>query len=296
MTLSAEKLMAAIGDISRWKRGQRTAPHKPLTLLYALGRVDRGEDRLVSFAAARERLTQLLKEYGPHNARSIHPEYPFQRLANDGFWELQPRNLVPRKSNTDAPVGELLRKDARAGFTAEAYNLLRTTPGLVEDAAARILDASFPDSLHEPIRAAVGLGEVETTKKQQNARDPVFRSLVLEAYGRQCAVCGFDVRVDEVSLAVEAAHIKWHQRGGPAVVTNGVAMCAVHHTIFDRGAISFTLDHRIIVATGVSRSESAKMWLWRFNGHELQLPPRKNMFPDARFVTWHHKNVFRGSP
>jgi putative restriction endonuclease len=142
----------------------------------------------------------------------------------------------------------------------------------------------------------VGLGESTTTKKSQIARDPMFRSLVLEAYGRQCAVCGFDVRMNEVSLAVEAAHIKWHQRGGPPLVTNGVAMCAVHHAIFDRGAISITLDHRVIVATGVSRSESAKMWLWRFDGQGLQLPPRKNMFPDVHFVTWHRKNVFLGSP
>ena len=37
-------------------------------------------------------------------------------------------------------------------------------------------------------------------------------------------------------LGLEAAHIKWFQARGPDVVQNGLALCSLHHKIFDLGA------------------------------------------------------------
>jgi putative restriction endonuclease len=48
------------------------------------------------------------------------------------------------------------------------------------------------------------------------------------------------VLLANVSMGVEAAHIKWHQFGGPDVEANGFALCALHHALFDRG--TFTVD------------------------------------------------------
>lgn len=293
MALTEANLIDAVSGVARWRRGDEFAPHKPLTLLYALGRIAQGSQRLFSFAESRSPLTELLVEFGPKR-ESIHPEYPFQRLCNDGIWELVPSGLEPRKSNTDATPKVLLEANAQAGFSQEVYDLLKANPGLVEDLGARILDSSFPESLHDPIRSAVGLDEAGTEQGHAKDRDPTFRTKVLDAYGHQCAICGFDVRVGRVGLAVEAAHIKWHQQGGPAVVPNGVAMCAIHHSVFDRGAFSISLDFKVMVATSVSRSESAKLWMWRFDGHRLQLPPKHDLLPEATFVKWHHANVFRG--
>jgi putative restriction endonuclease len=38
------------GGIHVWTRGDERAPHKPLLLLYALGRCSRGEPRLIPYA------------------------------------------------------------------------------------------------------------------------------------------------------------------------------------------------------------------------------------------------------
>jgi putative restriction endonuclease len=38
---------------------------------------------------------------------------------------------------------------------------------------------------------------------------------VLTAYEFRCAVCGFDVRLGAASIALDAAHIRWRQAGGP---------------------------------------------------------------------------------
>ncbi len=51
--------------------------------------------------------------------------------------------------------------------------------------------------------------------------------LPLQAY--QSVVCGFNVRIADSLVALEAAHIKWHQAGGPDMEYNGIALCSLHH-------------------------------------------------------------------
>jgi len=76
---------------------------------------------------------------------------------------------------------------------------------------------------------------LETTRKK---RDPAFRQKVLKAYEWRCAVCGFDVKLGTVAIALDAAHIRWHQAGGPDVENNGLALCVLHHKTFDLGAFT----------------------------------------------------------
>jgi putative restriction endonuclease len=71
---------------------------------------------------------------------------------------------------------------------------------------------------------------------------------VLTAYQFQCAGCGFNVRVGDLLVFLEAAHIKWHQAGGPDSEANGVALCALHHKLFDRGAFTLSKDMKIQVS------------------------------------------------
>lgn len=71
---------------------------------------------------------------------------------------------------------------------------------------------------------------VERVTKQR-LHQPVFRSSVLRAYTRRCAVCA----LAHTSL-LDAAHIvpDSHQLG-EASVRNGMALCKLHHAAFDAG-------------------------------------------------------------
>lgn len=110
----------AIKDVFKrikvWKRGAERAPHKPLLLLYALGRCSREEPREVSFQEVDEQLSALLVEFGP-TQKAQHSEYPFWRLQNDGLWEVYGDEEIqtwPREK--DQKKSELLRVNARGGF------------------------------------------------------------------------------------------------------------------------------------------------------------------------------------
>jgi putative restriction endonuclease len=86
-------------------------------------------------------LTPLLKEFGPPR-RSMHPEYPFWRLQNDGVWQVHADGtLKSRRGNTDPPKGELLAHDTRGAFSADVQAALRADPALAGAVATRLLES-----------------------------------------------------------------------------------------------------------------------------------------------------------
>jgi putative restriction endonuclease len=80
--MTGDPLLKRFDAMSVWRQGDQRAPHKPLLVLYALGRWQRGLAE-VTFREAEPALTALLREFGPPR-RSDHPEQPFWRLQRDG--------------------------------------------------------------------------------------------------------------------------------------------------------------------------------------------------------------------
>jgi hypothetical protein len=48
-----------------------------------------------------------------------------------------------------------------------------------------------------------------------------------------------------VSIALDAAHIRWHQAGGPETESNGLVLCVLHHKTFDLGV--FTVSSGVLL-------------------------------------------------
>jgi putative restriction endonuclease len=212
--MNHEALLKRFDALNIWRQGDQRAPHKPLLVLYALGRWQQGKAQ-VTFKEAEPDLTALLREFGPPR-KSDHPEQPFWRLQRDGVWTVTAPADLPLKTGDDIPRLTALRSaEVRAGFSADVRAALADDPTLAARIAVNILERHFPESLHQDILNAVGL-TLETTSGKKK-RDPAFRQKVLKAYEYRCAVCGFDVRLGTTSIALDAAHIRWHQAGGPDV-------------------------------------------------------------------------------
>ncbi len=291
--LDKEGIKAAISGLTVWKRGGQRAPHKPLLVLYALGRCLKNCDRFVPFKVVNDDLKRLLMDFGPYR-KSHHPEYPFWRLRNDGVWELKNAdNLVNRRGNTDAKKSELLRARVSGGFTNELYESFRENQPFIFEVAQMILNENFPESIHEDILLAVGI-EPGVISGGAPARDPRFREKILRAYEYRCSVCGFDVRVGALPVALEAAHIKWHQAGGPSEEPNGVALCSLHHKLFDRGAFGIDKAMRVLVSENANGQTGFNEWLMDFHGKSLRKPIRETYKPKTSFTEWHMCEVFHG--
>lgn len=296
--MTKEEFLERIDAINVWKSGGQRAPHKPLLLLLALGMASRGRPRQSSFAELKRPLEGLLARFGPPR-QTPHPEHPFIRLRKDGVWDISRFQDVPLNRSGDASPRFLVDEGIAAGFPESLFALLVSTPSLIGEAAERLLEGHFPSSLHEDIRDAVGLREHEMRDAPRRARDPKFRHQVLRAYGRHCAVCGFDIRLVDDLLGLEAAHIKWHAAGGPDDVNNGLALCALHHKALDRGAIGMEptgSGFQVLVSSEVNGQSEALHWLLDYAGQALRQPQSTEWAPAPSFVEWHREEVFRDPP
>ena len=158
-------------------------------------------------------------------------------------------------------------------------------------AATEILQSHFPETLHTELLQSVGI-EVEFINKR--IRDPEFRSKILRAYMHKCAVCEFDVRLNDRSICIEAAHVKWHAAGGVDDEFNGIALCSLHHKLFDKGAFSLGYDHTILVSEDVSGSVGLNEQLLQFHGKKLATPIRDVYKVCEESISWHNNEVLYG--
>ena len=274
-----------------WKRGDVRAPHKPLLVLLALGRLQAGADRLLPYDELEQPLTRLLEEFGPPR-KSPHPELPFYHLQTDGVWQIEDRVALRIRRGSKNPLKSELRKFRIAGgFTEDVFRELKRRPELVRELAREILAAHFPESLHESICAAAGVALDGT---ERSKRDPAFRSAVISVWGHRCAFCGYGVQLDAADLGLEAAHIRWCQAGGPDSLNNGLACCSLHHQAFDRGAITISDERRIVVSARLHGSGKLEELFLALHGTALGTPSRKEAVPKGDFVAWHRTQVFRG--
>jgi putative restriction endonuclease len=294
--------LVTLGDITlrqfaslqTWKRSGERAPHKPLLTLQALGRLQKGDERLQEFSDLEPDLKKLLIEFGPPR-QSVHPEYPFWRLQRDDIWEVTcPTPLKIRKGNTDPLKSELRKVGVKGGFTDAVFDTLQKHPEIVRIVANSILEAHFPSSLHSAIAIAVGL-ELDTVIRNRQ-RDASFRYEVISAWGHRCGFCGYDVKLDNADLGLEAAHIRWVQAGGPDILENGIACCAIHHQALDRGAIGMDNDFKIVISSRLHGGSLLSDWFLRLQGRTMVLPSRKLAFPRKEYINWHRREVFRGEP
>lgn len=285
-----QTLSYSIANMNVWRKGDARAPHKPLLLLYVLSQYQHGHGRLFDYGSEIDAtLHSLLERFGPAR-REYRPDMPFWRLKGDGFWAFENADIFLEQGVKQLKRGELIDNRVAGGFDEEHFRLLEKHPSYINRLAHQILNEHFPESVQEVIADEMGFDFTELLK----TRDPKFRQLVLRAYNYQCAICGFNLRLDNTPVGIEAAHIKWKQYGGPCEVHNGLALCSLHHKAFDMGSIGLDEEMRVLISEGVNGNGMVQMLLRDFAGRKLMEPVNKDYLPDLGFVKWHREQVFSG--
>ena len=272
-----------------WARSSRLALNKPLLVLLALGLLSQ-DKKDIAFASVEVKLNNLLREFGS-NVKSPRAEYPFWRLQNDGIWTVTPGDLDVNSSG-DVYATTLRKVNATGRFNQNVLDWLFADKKRLTTATHEVLNVYFPDSLHDELLSAVGFIAFDEPAPKVR-RDPNFRAAVLSAYRLRCAVCSQDVRIGSMTVALEAAHIKWHQAGGPDIVSNGLCLCSTHHKLFDLGAFTINENLHLLVSEHITGSDRLDELLLRFHGSEIARPVHPEQFPDHLYLRWHRKIVFK---
>ena len=63
--MNLDELKDSIKNLTIWKKRGERAPHKPLLILYALGKIQQGKPRMLPYKQVRLDLKELLIEFGP---------------------------------------------------------------------------------------------------------------------------------------------------------------------------------------------------------------------------------------
>ncbi|WP_375428455.1 HNH endonuclease [uncultured Sphingomonas sp.] len=132
---------------------------------------------------------------------------------------------------------------------------------------------------------------VETALVSRIVRDASFRRVVCLAYGDRCAVTRLRIVNGGGRAEVQAAHVWPVAEGGPDLVTNGLALSATVHWLFDRHLISLTDDYRLLVAHNRVPVELRALFADR--DERIHLPENRRDWPNLAYVS-RHRDIFAG--
>jgi len=267
----------------------RRAPYKPLLLLWMIGRVSRGESTKVQFVDAEEPLKDLMWAY--RLGETLEVGLPFVHLTSDGdLWSLFDSN----GNNISPPERKVgfLREEA-VGELTPAFVQALSDQELLNAVVTHLLQSDFPTSTHEEILEKVGLqGKVAVVRPP---RDSVYSGTVLLAYEYKCAFCGFDGRLENRHVGLDAAHIRMWAKGGPDDISNRICLCVLHHRLFDRGALSVDDNLQILVSQYFLESQNGDFSsVTKLVEQKMRLPQTGYESPAIEYLDWHRENLFRG--
>lgn len=122
-------------------------------------------------------------------------------------------------------------------------------------------------------------------------RDRIFRRVVLRAYDARCVITSLKLINGSGRAEVEAAHIRPVEANGPDIVSNGLALSGTAHWMFDRGLISITDDHEIMISRHVNDTDGVRAMINKTG--RILAPARAVDRPHPHFLRWHRENCFK---
>lgn len=194
-----------------------------------------------------------------------------------------------------------LRAGVTGRFEDSLERRLRANPALIETVAWKLVDSHFPPTVAGDVLLAVGFDPESAPVGSHPAppdsrkRSQAWRAAVLEAWDRQCAFCGFDGQAGGVTIGVDAAHVRWFALDGPDELDNGLALCTLHHKLFDRGILGLDDELAMIVSQRFSARTAAGQAVYDLHGRPLRPRPGTPV-PAHPHIAWHRKQVFQGLP
>ena len=300
--LDKDKWLGVFKSVGQYGVGDKRAPYKPLLILWLIARLSTGGDPEVRFRDAESELKKLLAEFRVGRTEP-QPKYPFVYLGSSPeLWQVTDEEghdifemSDPLDESSSTPAREMvtfLREEATGRVSEPFIEAIKDTQ-IRESIIRHLLNAEFPETTHEDVLGRIGLHLAESSTSK---RDPRFRETVLRAYERTCSFCDFAVFLLGNSVGIEAAHLKMHSKSGPSVIENGIALCALHHRLFDRGAVGLVTqngERRILVSQDLNVFNDSSRHLLDLSLKPMRLPQRGYSPPAEEFMDWHYEYLFK---
>ena len=265
MAYVAEKVAASGGVVTRAELEAFTYGEQPLKLIDQ----SRGIRNPTELAATLSILSQPKGPYDDEETPDGLLRYAYRRGDPNGGDNPKLRRAA------DLGVPLILLRGIAPGVFVPVFPVYVVR----DDPAGRFVEIAVDESLR--FLSSQGGEDVRRYAERLTRlrlHQPVFRAQVLRAYDGSCTVC----RLKHVDL-LDAAHILSDADQGQPVVTNGLAMCKIHHAAYDRGILGVRPDYTVEVRADVMAEVDGPMLrygLQEMHGGPLHLPRRVADLPD----------------
>lgn len=280
---------AALFGVQRlWRRFGDSVPYAAIE-----GGFEHAGERIPFLSAFEGVYKPAALQTGVLSIRStLGSRYEDERISDDRVWyEYSPKGYQ----------NDRLRESMMEGHDLLYFLQVKPKPGVeylvfapvrvIEDAPGRrafLIDLSpsalyegTPDvdaRLHQVMERRYSATEIRTRLFQAH-----FRREVLRAYRDRCAICHLRERP-----VLDGAHlVPDREELGVPRVSNGLALCALHHRTFDRDLIGITPDFKLHVFRDrleQVEEEATDTAVGRFHNRALSLPTEKSHQPDRDLV------------
>ncbi len=169
-------------------------------------------------------------------------------------------------------------------------NIVRGKTYSTQDVHGRRLWAQVEAAIAGRTNIAEAMEPTGTYTVDRRLGQGAFRAIVTENYNRRCAISG-----EKTLPVLEAAHIKPYSLSGPNEIDNGILLRSDMHTLFDKGYMTITPEHKILVSQRIREQFENGREYYKFDGKELEeLPESEKEKPNREFLNWHNREVFQG--
>lgn len=123
---------------------------------------------------------------------------------------------------------------------------------------------------------------------KRRLHQPEFRGRVMRAYNTQCAIC-----LLKHGELLDAAHIMpdAHELGVPAV-SNGIALCKIHHTAYDQNFVGISPDYIVHVNKDLLEEKDGPMLkhgIQEMSGRKIYVPQKLTDNPSIDALDYRFK-------
>lgn len=150
-----KEILDKFDDINMNKKDDYVAPHKPLLILYAIGKLRRDGIRMHSYTQIDKDLGILLKEFGSYETKGT--QEPFWRLQKDCVWYVTKAERISENDKGGVNKGDLKEHKTSGGFHEGIAKQLIDDNELVNRIIDMMLAKPNPPLDRDKVLAAVGI-------------------------------------------------------------------------------------------------------------------------------------------
>jgi putative restriction endonuclease len=127
--------------------------------------------------------------------------------------------------------------------------------------------------------------EVVLAPARERVGQGAFRSRLLDAYGRRCAITG-----ERTEPLLDAAHVQPYLGPKSNHIQNGMLLSKEFHTLFDLGMITVTPEYRVRISQRIRERWSNGRRFYSFDGQPLiSIPSVQHERPSTEALKWHNE-------